>query len=215
MANTLECLKNISLFENLNDEELELLKSFATKRFFNEGEILFYEKDIPKSLILLSDGMLKVYKTDPKNHEVILHRFMPYTLVAEMVTMEGIPYPASAVFLSDGSVIEIDFEKFKEAFFSNPEIAFKFFQSLAAKIKNLERVISLNVVLDSTARVAKYIYENEDALTMRHNHLAQYLHMTPETLSRMFKKLLTLGLLEKDAQGYKILNKEGLKALFE
>ena len=83
------------------------------------------------------------------------------------------------------------------------------------KIKNLESVISLNIVLDSTARIAKYICENEEALTMKHSQLAQYLHMTPETLSRMIKKLVTLELVEKTSNGYIITNREGLQVLFE
>jgi len=39
--------------------------------------------------------------------------------------------------------------------------------------------------------------------------------MTPETLSRTFKKLVVLDLVKKESKGYKIKNKEGLKVLFE
>jgi CRP/FNR family transcriptional regulator len=215
MSHTIQCLKKISFFENLNEKELTLLKSFSRQRTFSKGEILFYEKDMPKYLTLLTDGILKIYKTDPKNNEVVLHRFTPYSLVAEMTILENIPYPASAAFLSDGSVIEIDFDKFKKEFLNNPNISLSFFKSLSKKIKYLESVISLNIVLDSTARLAKYICENEDALGMKHKQLAQYLHMTPETLSRIFKKLITLNLIEKDIKGYTIVNRKGLEVFFE
>jgi len=84
------------------------------------------------------------------------------------------------------------------------------------KIKYLENVISLNVVLDSTARLAKFISdERTEVSTLKHYNLAKQLHMTPETLSRTFKKLVMLGLLEKESNGYKIKNKKGLKILFE
>ncbi|RLA73043.1 MAG: Crp/Fnr family transcriptional regulator [Epsilonproteobacteria bacterium] len=208
-------LRKISFFENLDDKELKLLASFSRKKSFSKGEIVFYEKNMPSSLILLTEGVLKVYKTDLKNNEIVLHRFKPYSLVAEMVTLEGLPYPASGSFDTDGAIIEIDFEKFKKEFFNNPEVALNFFKSLSKKIKNLESVISLNIVLDSTARIAKYICENDEALTMKHSQLAQYLHMTPETLSRMFKKLVTLELVEKTSSGYVITNREGLRVLFE
>jgi hypothetical protein len=39
--------------------------------------------------------------------------------------------------------------------------------------------------------------------------------MTPETLSRTFKKLVVLDLIEKELKGYKVKNREGLKVLFE
>ena len=211
----IEDLRKISFFENLDDTELKLLASFSRKKSYSKGEIVFYEKDIPTSLILLIEGVLKVYKTDPKNNEIVLHRFKPTSLIAEMVILEGVAYPASASFDTEGSVIEIDFERFKKEFFHNPEMALSFFKSLSKKIKYLESVIALNIVLDSTARIAKYICENEEALSMKHSQLAQYLHMTPETLSRMFKKLVTLELVEKTSNGYVITNRKGLHVLFE
>ena len=208
-------LKSISFFENLDEKELKLLLSISRKRTFSQGEILFYEKEKPKHLIMVLEGVVKIYKIDPKNNEIVLHRFRPKSLVAEMVVFEGIPYPASAAFESDGSVLEIDFEKFKEYFLGNEDIALALFKSLTQKIKYLDNVIALNVVLDSTARVAKYICENDDALQMKNNQLAQYLHMTPETLSRILKKFAKLGFVEKEDISYKIINKEALTILFE
>ena len=208
-------LRDIPFFENLSTQELEQLATISRKRKFTKGEVLFYEKDEARFLTLLTDGILKVYKTDPKNNEIVLHRFSPKSLIAEMAVFEGIPYPASAAFETDGSVIEIDFVKFKEYFLCSPDIAFTFFKSLTQKIKYLEGVIALNIVLDSTARVAKYICEHEESLEMKHNQLAQYLHMTPETLSRVFKKFSKLGFIEKEGSSYKIINKEALSILFE
>ena len=208
-------LRDIPFFEHLSTQELEQLATISRKRKFSKGEVLFYERDEARFLTLLTDGILKVYKTDPKNNEIVLHRFSPKSLIAEMAVFEGIPYPASAAFETDGTVIEIDFVKFKENFLCSPEIAFTFFKSLTQKIKYLEGVIALNIVLDSTARVAKYICENEESLSMKHNQLAQYLHMTPETLSRVFKKFAKLGFIEKEGSSYKIINKEALSILFE
>lgn len=210
-----DALREISFFKNLNDRELESLSNISREREFIKGEILFYEKEKPNFLTLLTSGILKVYKTDAKNNEIVLHRFQPVSLIAEMAVFEDILYPASASFDSDGSVLEIDFFKFKNEFLTHPDVAFNFFRSLSNKIKNLEDVISLNIVLDSTSRVAKYICENEDALSMKNNQLSKYLHMTPETLSRILKKFTKLGFLDKKSSGYIVSNQEGLSILYE
>ncbi len=211
----LEDLKEVHFFDNLEKQELEVLASFSYKKNFAKDEILFFEKDMPKHLTLLLEGMLKVYKTDNKNNEVIMHRFLPKMLIAERVVFEGLPYPASASFESDGSVLQIDFEKFKNNFLTNPDIAFNFFKSLSSKIKVLEDVIALNVVLDSTSRVAKYICEHEEAFTLKHTELAKSLHMAPETLSRIFKKFIKLGFLTKKSSQYKIVDKESLTFFYD
>ena len=212
---SIDALKKIAIFQNLNEQELQLLLSISRQRKFKQGEILFYEKDRAKYLTFLFNGVIKIYKVDSKNNEIILHRCVANSFVAEMAVFEQIPYPASAAFETDGTVLEIDFEKFKEYFFSNPEITLELFKSLTQKIKYLDNVIALTVVLDSTARVAKYICENSEALSMKHNKLAQYLHITPETLSRIFKKFLKLGFVAKNAGTYTILDKESLEILFE
>ena len=212
----MEELKEFKFFKNLDEKHYKLLSTFATKKNFKKGSILFYEKDIPKSLTLLVSGILKVYKTDLKNNEIIMHRFRAPVMVAEMAVLEGVPYPASAAFETDGTIIEVEFEKFKNGFLSDPDIALEMFKSLSKKILYLENVIALNIVLDATPRLAKFIYEHKEALDgLKNYQLAEYLHMTPETLSRTFKKLVVLGLLCKDGHGYKIKNKEGLKVLFE
>lgn len=209
-------LRDYKLFKHLDDEKFKLLSSFLQKKHYTKGSVLFYEKDIPTSLTLLIEGVLKVYKTDLKNNEIIMHRFQPTTMVAEMAVLEGIPYPASAAFETDGTIIEINFEKFKNEFLSDKNIALEMFKSLSKKIIYLEDVIALNVVLDSVPRLAKFIYEHNNALnTLKNYQLAEYLHMTPETLSRTFKKLVVLDLVSKDGNEYKIKNKEGLRVLFE
>ena len=209
-------LRQFYFFENLSDAQLRLLSSFAIRKKMSKGSIVFYEKERPKTLTLLTEGVLKVYKTDPKNNEIVMGRFKPSSLIAEMAVLEGIPYPASAAFETDGEVIQIDFERFKKEFFHDPDVAFVFFKSLSKKIRYLESVIALNVVLDSTARLAKFIYDTEDALTQfKHYQIAEQLHMTPETLSRTFKKLVVLDLLEKVSNGYRIKNRQGLQVLFE
>ncbi|OQX57460.1 MAG: hypothetical protein B5M52_07450 [Helicobacteraceae bacterium 4484_230] len=209
-------LKQSYFFESLSDEQLRQIGTFSKKVRYPKGRILFYEKEPTKSLVLLIEGSIKIYKIDLKNNEVVLGHFKAPSLIAEMATLEGIPYPASAVFETDGAVIMIDFEQFKKEFLNDPAISFNFIKSLSKKIKRLENLISLNIVLDSTARLAKYIYDHEDALSSLKNYeLAHDLHMTPETLSRTLKKLSVLQLLERQPSGYRVVNREGLKVLFE
>jgi CRP/FNR family transcriptional regulator len=211
----LKDLRAISCFENLSAEEFDVLSHISTKRLYSKGEVLFYEKDKPKSLVILIDGIVKVYKTDQKNNEITMHNFFPKAIIAEMPLFEDAPYPASAIFMSDGAVIEVNWNEFKKRFLSNPDTALSFFKSLTQKIKYLEKVIDLNIVLDSTARVAKYLCEKDEALILKNNQLAQFLHMTPETLSRILKKFVKLNFIKKENGKYKILNKKALMVIFE
>ena len=209
-------LQKCYFFNNLSEEGMSELESISKKVSYTKGSILFYEKEPAKSLILLIEGVIKIYKTDLKNNEVIMRRFRAPSLVAEMATFEEIPFPASASFDTDGTVIIIDFKRFKEQFMDKPGVSSSIIKSLSKKIKNLEEVIDLNIVLDTTARLAKYLYEHQAILDELKNYqIAEDLHMTPETLSRTLKKFSILGLLEKGPKGYTLTNIEGLRVLFE
>ena len=209
-------LQKCYFFDSLNEDDLKELERISKRVSYTKGSILFYEKEDAKSLIMLAEGVVKIYKTDLKNNEVIMHRFRAPTLVAEMATFQEIPFPASASFETDGTVVIIDFVKFKQQFMDKPGVSSSIIKSLSKKVKNLEEVIDLNIVLDTTARLAKYLYENGAVLDELKNYqIAEDLHMTPETLSRTLKKFSILGLLEKGSNGYELKNLEGLHVLFE
>jgi len=187
---------NYYLFENIDEDRFNLLKEISVVKSFKAGNILFYEGDDPDYLILLVTGILQIYKTDYKGNKIVLHNFYPNSLIAEMVNLEGLKYPASGEFITDGEALLINYEKFEKYFLKDPEISFLFIKQLTKKIKYLEDVIINNVVMDSTARIAKYIYEHEiEFKTLKKSQIAEYLHLKPETLSRVFKKLKIMRII--------------------
>ncbi len=208
-------LRNFYLFKHLSDEKFARLEDISKIVDYKKGAILFFEGDEAKSLIVLIDGVLQVYKTDQKGNKVILHHFFPMDVIAEIVNLEHMRYPASAEFESDGKALVIDYEAFEKEFLKDPEVSFAFIKSLSKKIKYLENVIATNLMMNSTARVAKFICEHEHEMgRLKKSHIAADLNMTPETLSRILKKLATLGLIEKKKDEIVVLDKEGLETFY-
>ncbi|MRI58430.1 MAG: Crp/Fnr family transcriptional regulator [Epsilonproteobacteria bacterium] len=212
----MEKLKKFYLFDNLSTEQLQRLKEISTLKEYKKGSVVFYEGDRPQDLILLTKGILQIFKTDHKGNRIVLHIFYPHSLIAEIANFENMPYPATGEFLTDGELIHIDYEIFEKEFLRNPDISFTIIKSLTNKIRYLEHVITNDIVLSSTARVAKFIYEHErEFQELKKNEIAQLLNITPETLSRIISKLKKLNLLEKSGNRYMVVNKEGLRSFFE
>jgi CRP-like cAMP-binding protein len=181
-------IKSIVLFQNIDDETIKKIESFTTEHKVSKDNIVFYEGDEPRFLYLLVKGVIKLYKTSSSHKEVVLKYFHGNELIGEVANFEGIAYPATAKAYSDVEVLKIDFEKLKEIIFSNPNMAFNIQTSLIKKIKNLENIISTNLVLDSKERVAKYIYDHSDDFFETKNiEIAEVLGVSPETLSRILK----------------------------
>lgn len=205
-------LKEFFLFTDLKDNELQRLKEISTKESFKKGNILFFEGDEPKYLYILTKGVLKIFKSDKKGTMIILHYFYENSLVAELANLENIPYPATAEFESDGEVLKIEYKSFEKEFLYNPSISFKIIKSLSKKIKNLEDVINRNLTMDSTTRVAKFIYDNEELFTtLKNNKIASILNITPETLSRVVRKFKDSTILDENLT---LIDKDKLKEFF-
>jgi CRP/FNR family transcriptional regulator len=207
-------LREIPLFSELNDEDLQTLKEITTILDKKKNDILFYQGDNSDFLYILVTGKAKIYRLDSKGNEVILHYFNAPSLLAERANLANIPYPANCALLEDSKIVKIKFTEFTKLM-QKADICFKIMQSLLKKMTSLENIIDNNILLDVETRIAKFIYENEEAFeTLKQHSIANLLHIKPETLSRKLKKLKELGIIENKNSKLKIINKEKLKELF-
>lgn len=192
-------LKNIYFFEDLDEKTLKELENYAVVTKYSKDNIVFYEGDEPKYLHLLVDGIIKLYKTTSANKEIIMKYFTKNELIAELTNFDNMPYPATAVAHNDCEVLRVDFEKFKEIMYKNESMVLKIQSSLIKKIKNLESLISSQLVLDTHQRVAKYIVENQNTFFSTKNiFIAQMLNITPETLSRVLRSFKDKNYIDMD-----------------
>jgi len=181
-------LQNIVLFKDVDEDTIHQIESFTTIQKVSKDNIIFYEGDESKHLYLLVKGVIKLYKTSSSHKEIVLKYFHDNELIGEVANFEEIPYPATAKAYSNIEILKIDFVKLKAIIVQNPSLSFNIQTSLIKKIKNLENIISTNLVLDSKERVAKYIYNYADTFFVTKNiEIAEILGVSPETLSRILK----------------------------
>lgn len=205
-------LKDIFLFEDMDEETLKKIKSISQVLKLNKGNILFYEGDEPKYLYILLSGTLKLYKVTSNDKELVLKYFHENELIAEFANFEDISYPATSEAMISSEVLKINFEEFKEIMMKNVNISLKIQASLVKKIKNLENIISTHLILDTKQKVAKYIVENKmDFFKTKNILIAQLLNMTPETLSRTLKVFKDTNLISISE---KTINEEILKTYY-
>lgn len=205
-------LKNIYLFENLDEKTLKKIELISSVEKLNKDNILFYEGDESKNMYILLKGIIKLYKVASNDKELVLKYFHENELIAEVANFEEIDYPATAQAFSDIEVLKIDFKSLKEEILVNPVLGYTIMKSLINKVRNLENLVSMHLVLDSKERVAKYIHDNTDDFFNTKNVLiAEILNITPETLSRILRVFKNEGIVDSKA---KTVDKDGLNSYF-
>lgn len=205
-------LEDFYFFNFLKEEDLNRLKEISIKKYYNKGEILFYKGDESKYLHLLIKGIVKLYKHDHKENEIVIHNLMSPSLIAEIANYEEIKFPANCAFETKAEVLLIDYEKFKNEFLLKPEISMFFIKSLTKKIKALESFITYNISSNSIEKIAKFLFDNETILiNLKQVKIAQILNITPETFSRKLAKLKKEKIIQNDKGYIKIIDYDKLK----
>ena len=212
-------INNIPFFSSLNDTTLEELSKIAKIKKFFFGDILFYEKDQQNDIFYLINGSIKFYKVDRFDSEIFLYKITSNTLVFDISKFcdeHIISCYANAEFTEDSEVLIFDKIKFKELLYSNEELMKIVMKESFRMIQQLQCIISRDVVFDGTAKVAHMLVNDlKNFNTFKKHETAYILHIQPETLSRILKKLTRNGIIEIEKNCVKILNIDELREIYE
>ncbi|ASM40640.1 Crp/Fnr family transcriptional regulator [Campylobacter sputorum] len=208
-------LEKISFFKYVDKQKIKKIENASVIKKYKNGDLLFIEGEESKWLHLLIKGEIRIFKTKQNGSEIFLHNILAPSFIAEIATLEGIPYPASAKFVSNSEVVKIEFDFFKKECLSDENISLGMIKSLSQKLKIMNEVIHNELILNAEAKVAKQLVENLEIFSLLKNiQIATMLNITPETLSRILSKFKKNKLIEIQKETIKIINNKALKELY-
>ncbi len=209
-------LREVHMFSKLSEKHLSILEKNTTIRSFVKDSIVFYEGDQGNHLYVVVEGTVKMYKTTPKGTQIQINRFEAPAVVGEYACFERAPYPATCEFISDGKIAMVPYE-FIYRFLNNVDFCTEIIKSLTSKIMMLSSLIQKETIYSSEAKVAKILLEDSEIFsTHKYNEVASILNLTPETLSRIFKKMKKENIIEVSRHHeIKILDYNALEMVIE
>jgi len=203
----LNILKTFPDCESFDSEIFSKLTDKVKARKYKKGEILYFEGEDLCHLFILTEGMLKLYKVSDQDKEIILHYLTPVSLIAEVEMLHRIPYQNTAVFLEDGEVLEIDCDTFETHFFGDEELTKALIFSISKKNRLLEASIEWGQCMDASSRMLTLIEESPEIFaTLPKYEIANSLNISPETLSRLLKKLQKERKIVREDERWKVVN---------
>lgn len=213
----IDTIKSIDFFDELNDSQISELAEISNVVSYPEKSILFYESDTQAQMLFLVDGLLKIYKLDKFDNEIFLYHVYKNSMISELTRLEdeGIYCFSNAEFTEDSIVLSIDYKKFKEMFLEKNILTMKLMNTLLEKTHQLQCIVNRELVFDATAKVAFMLNQDLDMFNKRKRQEVSFmLHIQPETLSRVLKRLTRNGTIEIIEGKIKILNQEMLVSTF-
>ena len=214
----LKIITLLDFFSELNQTQVEELSTISNLIKYPKNSILYYEDEIKENILFLVDGLIKIYKIDKFDNEIFLYHIYKNSMISELTSINknSIYCFSNAEFVEDSIVLSINFDKFKDMFLSKNILSIKLIETLLEKTHQLQCIVNRELVFDSTAKVAFMIYNDLQMFNkLKRQEVSFMLHIQPETLSRVLKRLTRNGAIDVDKGEVVILNKDQLESTFK
>ena len=213
-----QSIRKISFFNNLNDEQIDLIASISSESTYSSNSILYYESDENNNLLFLVDGLIKIYKIDKFDNEIFLYHIYKNSMISELTSIKQneIYCFSNAEIIEDSTILSINFDKFKEHFLSKNILTMELLEILLEKTHQLQCIVNRELVFDATAKVAFMLNQDVDMFNkLKRQEVSFMLHIQPETLSRVLKRLTRNGVILVENGDVIIINKDALILIFK
>jgi CRP/FNR family transcriptional regulator, dissimilatory nitrate respiration regulator len=190
---------------------------------FNKDQIIFSEGDKGDGLYMVEKGKIKVFKLSFEGKEQILHIYGPGHTFGEVPVFEGKNFPASSMALEKSVIIFLPRDKFVDLITTTPGLGMILLADLSKRLRDFTLQIENLSLKEVPARLAAYILTlskeqkntEQVILPISKAQLSNLIGTTPETISRMFKKMMASSYIEVQTKIILIKDLERLSELSE
>lgn len=226
MKATIEQLATISVFTQLQAEQLATLQPHTTVHTYQTGEIISHEGDrLPPRLYALIDGLLRVSKTATSGKETILRTLANGDIFAAPALLGNGIAPATVIAESQAQVLMVDREALLTVIQSHPEIALKMMAVFNQRLQQLHEMVHGLVSERAIVRMARFIQQSAGEsnlkvaeqgaclrLQLSYYEIARSIGITYEECVRLFKQLQSVVSYSRGGK-ITILDWAGLEAI--
>ena len=228
-ASTVDLLKGVELFSELNEEQLGMIANLVIVKNYNRDETVVLEgDDSVQALYLIATGSVQVYMTGIDGRETILSFLERGDFFGEMSLIDGEPRSASVRTVTDAKLLVIHRESFLSLIRKTPEIAMALMSELCKRLRKANKQIGSLSTMSVSGRVAGTLLnlmqergvrihtDNGNMVTVIHNRptqqqLADMSGTTRETVSRICSLLVRTNAIAMTGKDIVIFDEDVLQ----
>jgi CRP-like cAMP-binding protein len=197
----LEVVRRINVFRGLNRLMIERLIAGAGTLTLQNHQVIFRQDDPATAFFIVIHGWVKLYRLTVAGEEAVIQVFAKGDSFAEAAALTGDPYLATAEAVCDARVVRIPADHVVRNIREMPEIALAMIASTSQHMQHLVQQVEQLKAQTGVQRLAEFLAslcpsdgaKCTIALPYDKSLIAGRLGLKPETLSRDFAKLKSLG----------------------
>lgn len=216
-------LHDLCLPLGMSEDDLDLLENIIRQRRpIQRSDHLYRPGDKLTSIFAVRSGSIKTYTLTNDGQEQITGFHLPGELLGLDAISEGM-HPCAAKALETTSVCEMPFDQLEELAARIPGLQHQLFRIMSRGLQADEHFMTLLGKKSSDERLAAFLLglsqrfhqrgysALEFNLSMSRNDIANYLGLAVETVSRLFSRFQSNGLIDVHRKLVAIKDLEGLR----
>lgn len=212
------CNLKLNIFKFLTDEEMDIINESRYEVAFNKGETIFKQGGPLTHIACITHGMAKVYLEGTKHKNIILKVGRPSELIGGPGFQVDNRHHFSVSAITATRACFIDTNAFAQMLKTSSPFAMEFVRHLNTttiqlynKLQSLTQKQMHGRMADTLLYLCKVIYASEMfETTLSRQDLADMSAMTKESAIRIMKDLKDEGIIDFEANHFKILNEKQL-----
>lgn len=210
---TVELLKSVPLFADLEEGELERFSHVAVPRTFPAGTRVFHEGDDSDACYIVKDGSFRVTREHSDGRAITLATLGAGEIFGELAMLDGDKRSASAEALTEGELLALPANDVRALLARHPEISLKLVAGLVRRLRAANVRLSRQSFQTVPSRVAGILAqlsrdaqdnggdagegdsEEEVTIQMNQTDLAQLAGTSRESVSRFLAELERAGVV--------------------
>lgn len=219
-------LRQVSVFQNATDDDLELIAEHAIERSIEEGEFFFFQGDPATYFYVLISGRAKLMQTNPAGQQVNLRTINDWQIFGALgAVRENASYPVSAQALEPSTALAVKSDYLHELMQTRPYLSFDLMKLMTTYIQEMQeryRELATEKVERRIARVLLRLaaqmgvkLDGGIELAFTRQDLAEMSGTTLYTVSRVLSDWERQGLVEAGRERVLIRNPHGVVSIAE
>ncbi len=212
-------LRSQLLFSRLNESQFEHISRTAVRVEISEGELLFTQGSPAERFYVVVSGQIKLSRISAAGTEKIIEIIPAGQTFAEALMFLDRPaYPVGATALQPSVLISVDSNEFAAILRDSVDTCFLIMGDMSQRLRGLVQEIDNLTLQSAGCRVAGYLLRQtvdsdpDVQLDAPKQVLAARLSITPETFSRVLRKLSDKGIIEVERDLVRIRDYDKLSA---
>jgi uncharacterized membrane protein len=156
-------LAQISLFQQLDDDERSVLANVMAEKQVTPGETLFRAGEPGDAMFVVQSGKVELFVKDKAGQKIVLHTAEAGEFFGELSLLDGGSRTATAQIIEAGTLLMVDREDLQQLFRKRPDAALDMLAAMGRMTRKANSLLQARV----SRNVNEQVEEERDNIVLR------------------------------------------------